>query len=205
MEWVDHLYKETLNKWKEAGSKESGFAIFYSPVRENAKIAIIGYNPGGLETPDMENIKVPAQHEYVHEKYRLAEKVHKIFKSADLLNELENSVKFNLIFFRSQKAHEITNQDLINYSEQKVLETLERINPKIIIAEGFITYNRLIQLKIASETERVTFNNRTIVKVAKTPANSFILGIIHPSGARGISDAILEKMGEIVKNYLDKV
>lgn len=203
-QWVESLYAETHQKWKEGNSNESGYAIFYSPVRQNVKIALIGYNPGGVETPDMSNIKVPKQHEYVERKYKLAQRVYKIFESADLIEELENSVKFNLLFFRSPKENDIKDNNLINFSEQKVLEILQKINPKIIVTEGFKTFNRLLSLYNGKELDAVYHNNRKIMKVGKVNSQT-ILGMIHPSGARGISDSILEKLGEQIKKYVSEV
>lgn len=205
MEWVDQLYKETFDKWKEAGADKSGFAIFYSPVNFDARITIIGYNPGGAETPDMTNIKVPHQHEYTLRQYRLAEKVYKVFESVGLLHELENSVKFNLIFFRSKKAIDINNQDLVSFSEGKVLEILNRLKPKIILAEGFITYHRLIQLRQATSYDEIFYDKRRVARVAKTSEGQIILGIIHPSGARGVSDNILRKIGDTLKHFIDSL
>lgn len=49
MEWVEQLYQETKQKWEAAGKPKAGYALFYSPVRENVKMALIGYNPGGDE------------------------------------------------------------------------------------------------------------------------------------------------------------
>lgn len=203
-QWVESLYVETHQKWEQANSNESGYAIFYSPVKQDAKIALIGYNPGGIETPDMTDIKVPKQHEYVERKYKLAQKVYKIFESADLIKELENSVKFNLIFFRSRKAIDFNNDELINFSEQKVLEILQKINPKIIITEGFKTFDRLLRLYNGKELDAVYHNNRKIMKVSKINSQT-ILGMVHPSGARGISDAILQTLGKEIKKHVTEL
>ncbi len=205
MEWIKNLYQETKQKWEEAGSDPSCFAIFYSQVIENAKIALIGYNPGGNEKDfNVQNINSPEKHEYIDQNYKLARNVRKIFEYAKLEKVLEDSVKFNLIFFRSKVAKDFTNKDLINYSEKKAIEILDKLRPKIIIAEGFDTFTRIIQLKKGLLVEDIYLDKKMILRKGKLD-NTFVLGIIHPSGARGISDAMLHKLAEEIKTVIDSL
>ena len=74
MNWIEKIYKETDQRWKDAGSDPKGYAIFYSPVLQNARIVIIGYNPGGGRE-DFTKENVPEIHEYTHEKYPMAQKI----------------------------------------------------------------------------------------------------------------------------------
>ena len=80
MDWVKQLYDETKKSWKEnEEDAKGGFAIFYSPVKINPTIALIGYNPGGDEKDfNEQNISIPLQHEYFTENYKIAEQIKKI-------------------------------------------------------------------------------------------------------------------------------
>lgn len=205
MHWADALYEETKQKWKAAGSPQSKYAIFYSPVIENAKIALIGYNPGGDGASiAVDDIKVPEAHEYITKDYRIATNVRRIFKAADLA--LADTVKFNLIFFRTKAAKDLRNikkyKELIQFSEQKVLEILTRIHPAIIITEGFATFDRLLRLKGGTQTEIVRYNDRAILLVGKTADNIKMFGMLHPTGAFGISNNLLNETGRQLKQRI---
>jgi hypothetical protein len=202
MGWIEQLYHDTKQKWEETGKSKSGYAIFYSPVKENVKIALIGYNPGGDERSfDPDNIKVPTQHEYTYEKYRLAEKVRKIFSSAGL--NIIDTVKFNLIFFRSRKVNELTDKELIQFSEDKVIHILDQLKPQYIITEGFSTFERILTLKRGRTNgfEKDGKDQRLLL-IGETEDNIKVLGMRHPSGAR-LSNEALEAMGVYLKKHLN--
>ena len=201
MNWIEKIYKETDQRWKDAGSDPKGYAIFYSPVLQNARIVIIGYNPGG-GSDDFSEATVPEMHEYVLETYPLAQKMRKIFHAAGI--KIEETVKFNLIFFRSQKANDIQNRDLIQFSEEKVLDILENLQPKIIITEGFKTFDRLLKLIGAQklETIRSKAKDRAILVIAETKDKLKVLGMIHPTGGRGILEEEFLELGQHLKNHV---
>ena len=205
MDWVKQLYDETKKSWKEnEEDAKGGFAIFYSPVKINPTIALIGYNPGGDDKDfNEQNISIPLQHEYFTENYKIATNVKKIFSVANLTSELKSSVKFNLIFFRSKIAKEIKNKELIRFSENKVVDILNKLQPKYIVAEGFATYQRLKTLLKATEKEIKRENDKAIIKIAETQDNIPLIGIIHPSGAWGVTTQILTKIGEHFKDTIN--
>src|ERR1035437_9069020 len=166
MDWITNLYNETRKVWKSGGKDPKGYAIFYSPVKIKPTIALIGYNPGGDEKSfDEENVSVPREHEYFTDNYKLAKNVKKIFETADSIHELEQSVKFNLIFFRSKLAKDINNKQMIDFCENNVLYILNEIKPKYIITEGFNTFEKLKKLLKGTEQQVIKFNNKAIMVV----------------------------------------
>ena len=203
MSWITDLYKETNEMRRQNGKDPKGYAIFYSPVVINPKIVLIGYNPGGDESSfDEKNINIPAEHEYISSDYKMARNVKKIFEAADLKDELSKSVKFNLIFFRTKLAKDINNKMLIRFSEQKALDVLERLQPENIIAEGFKTYERLKKLLPADNEEIIRYKERAILIRSMTSNRRNLVGMKHPSGARGVSNAVLEEIGKNLKNII---
>jgi len=189
---------------------KGGYAIFYSRPKINPTIALIGYNPGGNEKDfDEQNCtNLPTENEYLIPTYPLARKVNKIFTEGDLMWALEDCVKFNLIFFRSKEATDINNKQMIEFCEQKVVEILDKIKPKYIIAEGFITFERLKELLKAKEgIDREDINNRDII-IGKTNNNIPLIGITHPSGTRrkgkGSINKMLKNIGLELKKIIEK-
>lgn len=200
MNWITKLYEDTKKMWIEKGKDENGYAIFYSPVTINPTIALIGYNPGGDENSFNENeVGVPNVHEYFKEDYKLAKNVKFIFEQANLTSVLKDSVKFNLIFFRSKTAKEFQDKDLIKFSEEKVVEILQELKPKYIITEGFATFERLKKLLNGTEVEPIQLGKNAILTIGKTGDGTPIFGMIHPSGAHGISTEILKAIGDNLK------
>lgn len=206
-EWVTELYNETKQEWKKYGEDPKGFAIFYSPVKIKPTIALIGINPGGNEKDFKEqdcNIQ-PTENEYLTANYPMAEKIKKIFNDGNLWWALEDSVKFNLYFFRSKKIKDINNnKEMKKFCEDKVLKILDKIKPKYIVAEAFETYNRLKELLEAKEEREVKEGGRAILCIAKTNGNIPLLGMIHPTGGYGISDDILAKIGLELEKIIEK-
>lgn len=204
MEWVTILYNETKELWKQKGKDPKGFAIFYSPVILNPTIALLGYNPGGDEKSFSEtNISVPTKNEYLTADYPLAKKVRKIFEEGDLMWALRDCVKFNLVFFRSKKEKDINDNEIIQFCEQKVLNILKEINAKYIITEGLGTYNRLKKISSGKEERIIKEGKRSILKLAKTKTDVPLLGMIHPSGAYGVSNEILTHIGMELKSIIE--
>lgn len=202
MEWVGNLYAETKNAWEKSGKNERGFAIFYSPVKEDAKIAIIGYNPGGgSESFDIKNAKEPEEHEYLSADYPMAKKMKKIFAEAGL--DLNDTIKFNLIFFRSRTAIEFNNKELIHFSEQRVLKILNQLKPKLIITEGFATFERLIQLKRGITEGQIEYNGKALMLKGSMERSVRLLGLRHPTGKFvHLSDDELIEAGKIIKKIV---
>jgi len=214
MEWIDMLYAETNELWKENGSDKKGYSIFYSPPVFNPDIMIVGYNPGGGENSfDESNASiVPKEHDYFppNGNYPLARNMRKIFEFAGMTEKLRGSVKFNLIFFRSRNKKEITkNKNLIDFCKNETNKIIINLKPKLILAEGIDTYKELLGItKGYNEKDQVFTdkNDKTIhiSSTGKTEGGAIkIIGIIHPSGGYGISDDMLTEIGKNIKAELN--
>jgi uracil-DNA glycosylase len=205
MEWIKELYNETNSIWKEYGKHESGYAIFYSPVLYNPKIMIIGYNPGGGNNSFNENDQLapPMEHDYLISNYRLATNMKKIFAAAGMLDEFGNTVKLNLIFFRSRRADDLQNRNLIEFCNERVTMIIAELNPETIITEGFKTFSKLIGLCKGEILKDIpNYHNRIIQEgqIGKIK----VIGLKHPSGARGLSGEVFQAMGENIKDIITK-
>lgn len=202
--WAEELRKEVCLKWKEYEEKlPKGFELFYSPVRMSPDVMIIGFNPGG-GTDDVKCYEEPeplAEHGYItyglprpgKKPYRLAEKMYQLFKEMGHEKTLQNSVKLNLIFFRSGDIKEWNNmdkvarKDLDNFCCEKVKNVISTLQPKLILTEGLLTYRRLKDLmpigKKGEKEDVFPIGSRTLVRsIDSEPIK--LTGIRHPTGGR---------------------
>lgn len=200
--WIKDLYAATKAQWEAEGANPAGYAIFFSPVRVKPRLAIIGYNPGG-DGALFEKYAggPPPVHEYTMQNFRLAAQMRKIFAAAGMMQELEESVKFNIIFYRSRRAAELKNKTLIRFSEVRTLEIIERIQPEVILTEGFATFHRLVALLHGQVVRRHYHGSRCFFLHGQA-GKITLLGILHPTGAIGISDAMLVETGKLMKQYM---
>jgi hypothetical protein len=207
MNWIDNLYKETRQVWENHGKDKRGYAIFYSPVKVSPFIALIGINPGGDEKSFDENeVDVPQKHQYLTDNYPLAVKMKTIFAAAGMLKDLEESVKFNLLFFRSKEAHEIVNKQLIEYSIRKALEIIDHLKPKIIITEGFTVFDKLKVTKMLNEFALYDEDMKPLIVVAKAKGDTPLIGLKHPSsGYTHLTGKELTAMGKHLHNIIHEI
>ncbi|MGA1861628.1 hypothetical protein OWM07_01900 [Deferribacter thermophilus] len=210
--WATDLLNEVKKVWEETENnhlKNNGFAVFYSKVRKNPELMIIGYNPGGGDKDfNIEDVfNLDKEHEYIkysgkynkNEKYKTAEVMYKLFEEIRKLELLEKSVKLNLIFFRSKSEKEWQSLDknsrilLEQFCFDKIKEIIDFLNPKTILLEGIKTFDLFIS-EILSKRYGVTKqkiisfyaysdkSHRRRCIFAKTEFNNKkIIGIIHPS------------------------
>jgi hypothetical protein len=202
-EWLRETYNETRKMWESHGKDENGYAIFYSPAFENPEIMIIGYNPGGDKTSVNRDVMAepPLTNEYINANYKLAKNIRKVFEYADLKNELKNTVKLNLIFFRSKKASGIKDPEIINFCYDKVKFILEKLNPKILLIEGLGTYKIILNLLGIKQSTKTDIILKGVIKF--TNANDLkVIGLKHPSGSWGLTEEMLKQMGIFIgKQY----
>lgn len=201
---IADLYEKTKTKWIDCGADDKGYAIFYSPVIQNPKMMIIGYNPGGNKSSfDQNAVSPPEVHEYETFDYRLARNMRTIFKHADLEKDLYASVKLNLIFFRSQRAKDVK-ADTGEWCKSMVKEIITNLKPETIIAEGFATFDALLNLLQIKEnnTGFSELSGKRIGRKAENKNKPFLLGLRHPSGSYGISDLMLTEMGKFLKGNI---
>jgi len=200
--WLESINLETKEKWENTPNKSSnGFAVFYSPVNEkNKDILIVGYNPGGGEkdfNPE-EAMSIRTEHEYATHDYPLALKMREhVFKAAGI--PVEQTVKLNHIFFRTPNSSVPIDKELIQFSHEKVIEIIEVLKPKLIITEGFKTQQVLTRLFGGAIYCNEAYKDYNIIRTGRIDTFTqpiYTIGLKHPSGARGVSNEDLQKMGE---------
>jgi len=196
--FVNNLMKEVEQKWEKFQETLSkGYAVFYSPVRMNPDLMIIGFNPGGDQKAFDRNRdrNPPPIHEYIKEDYRIANRMRKLFESMNCLETLKNSVKLNLIFFRSKDTEEwnkidvTIRKELSTFCKDKVKLIIETLRPRIVLAEGITTYRVLKnEVLFGKACEKVIphKNGGKIIHIMTnfSDFNLTLIGIRHPTGSR---------------------
>ena len=200
---IDQVHEKwrNLERYKQTkyGIWDCGFSVLYSPLRANADLMILGFNPGGDEKAFKveDQIKVPRSHSYIPRDkqcdYPLAKKMRGLFEGK--MHLLEESVKANLIPFRSPNKpawyaiDPNLRTDLECFSRDIVQQLLERVQPRIVLMEGTQTFDLFCQWfkeKIIPGDEnplRGTRNRRLFCR-ARMIDERQVIGIIHLSGAR---------------------
>ncbi len=192
---VEKVYIEWKTKYRE--SCKFGFKMFYSPVKENPDIMIIGYNPGVSkdslkkweiyqeEKLEKGDFSLPSEHEYLTKTYRLANKMRKFFEGSEKREQLlKESVKINLIFFRSKNVREwkkiekLERIEIEDFCLNIVKEIIMKLKPKIILIEGIGTYRKLRKfLQIEDELKNPLYREAKWNDVK-------LFAIPHPTGSR---------------------
>jgi uracil-DNA glycosylase len=173
----------------------AGFAIFYSPVEENARVVIVGANPGGDKDTscfdEKEAARLPEVHDYFRTPdYPLARKMKDLFARAGREDLLRNSIKLNLNFFRSRNTAEWMTAPLAVRKEVEsrcrswVVQLVERIRPQVLLCEGMATYDTLHTLCGATPSSDVIRTPHARAYVRSSTSWGKLLGILHPTGAR---------------------
>jgi len=200
---VQRYWKGLQDKHPEYSSLwKSGFSVFYSPVSQNPQFMLIGINPGGDEScfDETRDSKIPLEHEYFKENYHLAKTMRYIFKEAGLEQELKQSVKTNLNFFRSKgekQWNEIEanlKKEIESFCEKRIKEFIEVAKPRVIFCEAFSVLERLLKI-LNQETSQLMIDYRSSkpsdrlyrlyqsFKFKDFYVNG-IIGIPHPTGSR---------------------
>ena len=200
---VQKYWKELQDKYPQYSSLwRSGFSVFYSPVSQNPQFMLIGINPGGDERcfDETRDSKIPLEHEYFKEDYPLAEIMRDIFKRAGLEQELRQSVKTNLNFFRSKSEEQWSEietnlkKEIESFCEKRVKEFIEVAKPRVIFCEAFSVLERLLKI-LNQETSQLRIAHRSSKPSDRLYRlyQSFefkdfyvngIIGITHPTGSR---------------------
>lgn len=216
--WAEELTRKVYYEWKSKyNDLGSGFKLFYTPVRQNPKIVIVSYNPGGDEEDfikenrmefDKGNFSLEKDNFYQRTpEHHFSEKVIQFFQGNETL--LKNSVAFPLIFFRSKKANKIGSQYTLNKRKEmkkfcydKVSEILQIIRPQILLIYGLHTYDTLKKNGIINvkEIEIKRSGRRRIACVADWNG-VLVFSMLHPTGAR-ISN---KEFDESKKWFFDEV
>jgi len=170
------------------------FYVFQTPIIYNPDLLIIGINPGGgksykeilsekryekrpandLGYNDNTLTTKPAWE--IEAKLRgsdiLRDRLSRVFNPENNLNILEQSVMMNMIYFNSQKAHEIFSlpSEIIGYCLNTTQKFVEVINPKNIL---FLTSNNWSLSKcgvknikpLGNNIKEGKLNNRTVYAI----------------------------------------
>ena len=220
--WSNGLYEELHTNWQKWSEqceliKEKGYALFYSEVKINPDLMIIGYNPGWNKDLKIENLarKTPEAkyHDYYPIKdendYAMAKKMRSLFTDKlDIV--LRNSVKFNQLFFNSQNVgewHRNVDENLRLDIEKYCLDTtfmiIQKLQPKLILTEGFTTFYRLMfhhNQKHITISDHYLHHKRILLEgiLKNTP----IIGLPHPTGARGISNEVWDEIRKKLRKVI---
>ena len=127
-----------------------------------------------------------------------------IFSGQELEELLKKSVKINRVFFQSKNIKSLDKwRELEDFCFEYVEKVICKIDPKLIIAESVGTFNSLIyRFKGVSHTEPLLVHNNKILLRSGLMENKLLLGLQHPTSARGISNEqwkiVTGKLNEIL-------
>lgn len=204
--WIVELYNQ-VKKEHHRLALRGGMAIFYSPVKFNADIMLIGDNPGG-ENGIIES-QPPLNHSYLLDDYRLAKKMRQIFSGSKLENILKTSVKLNRVFFQSKNKAELDRIIGWKNAENLCAPFLEiiinKVNPKFILAESIGSFNALMANfngipNFCPEVKNK--NGKILLRYGKIMQDKLLIGIQHPTSARGISTEDWKRVTNELENIL---
>src|SRR5690606_15457715 len=138
----------------------------------------------------------PEQHDYLLDQendYPFARKMRFIFSGQKLENLLRSSVKINRVFFQSRTIadfnHQVDWNDLQAFCLPLVNEIIQTLNPRVIIAESVGSFNSLVNQKGGAVTAEYELESDGKILIRSGSINNrLILGLQHPTSARGISN-----------------
>lgn len=210
-EWAEDLVTEVYEKWETSEDKynfsECGFRVFYSPVVPNPDLMIIGYNPNSDDKPfnREEDALLPEFHEYLYHESRIARKMKYLFEGIERDDWLENSVKLNLLFFKSENEaqwntiDEDLRNDLEMFCFRKVNDIIDTLKPRYIITEGLNVFDILTTSVLMGCTKPEIIFGYTGRKIyaRSSYGHTHIIGLVHLT-----KDRISYPEWNSVKDYL---
>lgn len=199
------IYKDFDTYYRQSGiyvdGKDLGYRILYGPPVINPSAMFVGYQPGGDEKDAVlgeqagERLHWPAQNDYAQAKWKLADRIRRIFRK----ELVQNSTGTNINFFR---APSISAWNKVPLPERRTAEKqcrglvsniIEAIQPENIFIIGLGSFDRIAEGEIV-----LRLGNRTLVKAgifSGVPA----YGIMHLSGARDSNNDLLA-----MKNFFEE-
>ncbi len=191
---TDETNREWLSKRSLYAGSEAGYAVFYSPVSNEASLLVVGFNPGGDAGSFNVDIasRVPTQHDYFVYDYLLARRMRALFSGIGSESILRRSVKTNLIFFRTPtkaawaEVPPGIRRSLEIFCAARIVEIYHALRPRVVLAEGLDTYDRLRPILGFRSIDESLRNHvgRRIYARSMASDGSRLVGLIHPSGAR---------------------
>ena len=158
------LHKQILAEAEaNAGIKSlyKGCHLLFSPLIFKPKILLIGFNPGGGYFKHhgfvAENFKPMQALEYFLNKHSLGEQTKDLFRQAGREEDMKNhTVKTNFYFWATdnvadfnrlmQLLPEELSQKIFHQARLGTMQIIERLEPEMIVAEGFKTYDEIAVL-----------------------------------------------------------
>ena len=210
------LYNEVGRLWQ--GKKltyptwELGYSILYSPPRYRPELLMIGENPGsdvGQQYSDSEHAGWPDYNSYHRDTYRLALKLQSLFGQIQAMDILQDSVGFNMNFFRSRPsgAKDVGFRwkdnpspiqiELEEFCRTKVLQLIELMQPKLIVTLGFKAFASIVAGPGVTLEHRPSSCLCLCDHIRSIP----VLGIIHPTGSH-VSGSDWSRIMKRIQNRL---
>lgn len=220
---------------KEQLQSQSGaYRFLYTPSSSiTAKYWFVGLNPGGSSF-DVSSFSVENKNAFISEKWGkynhitnslsfnpLQKQVHHFFQS--LANQLENPdwekemsenwMISNFVFYKSKNWHEMASKkEHIQTCRNIWKELISTNQPKIIVANGFDTYEKMSNLMLednwTKESEKVSFNpwdGPHISVLKKDSKKCLIIGFAHLSTfkimKREKNKSVMNSVYELIKKY----
>ena len=161
-----HLHLETINE-----TLYKGIQLYFSPLNRS-EILFIGINPGiGYFNYHKRNVKKLSpleKFEYNGQKYILATQTKRIFKDLELGKLFSNAVKINQFPFATRDENDLktlldkydSDFKLYYLSKQFLVQTINTVEPKLIICEGKSSFDRL---KKILQVDPIEYNENTYV------------------------------------------
>lgn len=167
-EHFKHIHNQliALNEGKFKGTQ-----LYFSPLKQS-DILFIGINPGigyfNFHHRHVKRFSPLNNFEYNNQNYLLARETKKLFKSVGLSKAFSNAVKINHFPFATRNESDLNNilskydkeLKLYYYSKEFVKQTIEVVQPKLIICEGKSSFDRL---KKTLGLEVKSYNQNTYV------------------------------------------
>ncbi len=159
--WAEQVTRDVYEFWKtKFPDWKAGIKTWYSPVRMNPELTIVGLNPGGGELHfkregdkdrfERGDFSTPKVNQYLrppdsHNPYPMTTKMQKFFEGREPI--LRDSVAFQMVFFRSSKYAELRQElgtesakEIEIFCLRKVKEILDVLKPKTLLILGFRTF-----------------------------------------------------------------
>ena len=178
----------------EIKSLYKGCQLLFSPLIEQPKILLIGFNPGGGYFKHhgfvAENFKPMPAMEYYLNKHSLGEQTKDLFRQAGREEDLKHhTVKTNFYFWATDNVADFNRLMMLLPDElsQKIFyqarvwtrQIIEGLQPEMIVAEGFKAYEEIAVLFPKKLQEEKTESVRSFV----TPDGLKMLGYKRNQGS----------------------
>lgn len=215
-------------------SKSGAYRVLYSPSSSvTSKFWFVGLNPAGSSF-DESSLCVEGKNAFIDEKWGkwnektktrsynpLQQQVHHFFQSLSIQLETsewekemtENWMISNYVFYKSKNWHEMASKkEHIQTSRNIWKEMISANQPKIIVANGYDTYEKMCGLMLednwTKESEKVSFNpwdGPHILVLKKESKKCLVVGFAHLSTfkimKREQNKVVMKSVYALIKKY----